>query len=148
MKIERFEPHFVDHFPEQLDAGVLYVSVTFASASHLCACGCGKEVVTPLSPVAWSLTFDGENISLDPSIGNWSLPCRSHYWIEKGKVLWSYDMSEREIRAGRVLAQAARVSHYDEKPSNPPPGRPPLISRDEIARRSACSRFLDWLNRR
>ncbi|WP_417924835.1 DUF6527 family protein [Collimonas pratensis] len=26
----------------------------------------------------WSLTYDGKTVSLDPSIGNWSLPCRAH----------------------------------------------------------------------
>ncbi|MGW5416889.1 DUF6527 family protein [Actinomadura geliboluensis] len=25
-------------------------------------------------------------MSLDPSIGNWSLPCRSHYGVRRGRV--------------------------------------------------------------
>lgn len=148
MKIERFEPRFVEHFPEQLDSGVLYVSITFASASHLCACGCGKEVITPLSPVAWSLTFDGESISLTPSIGNWSFSCRSHYWIKKGEVVWSYKMSERQIRASRELAQAARASHYGRKQDEVSSECPPLTVRDETARRGEWRRFLGWFNRR
>jgi hypothetical protein len=41
---------FVDHMPEQLQEGVLYVSGRYALAMHLCCCGCGGEVVTPLSP--------------------------------------------------------------------------------------------------
>ena len=32
--------------------------------------------------------FDGRTISLNPSIGNWSYPCRSHYWIKGNRVVW------------------------------------------------------------
>jgi hypothetical protein len=63
--------------------GVLYVSPGYATVTHLCCCGCGAEVVTPLSPTDWKLTFDGVAISLSPSVGNWSLPCRSHYFIDR-----------------------------------------------------------------
>ncbi len=54
-------------------------------------------------PVAaqWSLTYDGENVSLTPSIGNWALPCRSHYWIRKGKVRRSRRYSPAEITENR-----------------------------------------------
>jgi len=41
---------FVDHMPENLDEGVIYVSIPFETVIHACACGCGAEVVTPLSP--------------------------------------------------------------------------------------------------
>jgi hypothetical protein len=83
VKIETLEPAFVESAPDQLEEGVLYVSTTYASAMHLCCCGCGTEVITPLSPARWSITFDGETISLWPSVGNWSQPCRSHYIIRK-----------------------------------------------------------------
>jgi hypothetical protein len=49
-----------------------------------CCCGCGHEVVTPFSPTDWKLTFDCVSVSLYPSIGNWSPPCRAHYFIECG----------------------------------------------------------------
>jgi hypothetical protein len=74
---------FVDLIPDALEDGVLYVSVQYATALHLCCCGCGSEVVTPLSPTDWSLTFDGDTVSLRPSIGNYSFPCRSHYFITR-----------------------------------------------------------------
>jgi hypothetical protein len=82
---------FVEFIPDQLEDGILYVSTTYATILHKCACGCGNEVVTPLSPSDWQLTFNGETISLYPSIGNWSFPCRSHYWIRKNEVVWVYD---------------------------------------------------------
>src|SRR5688572_12008813 len=79
---------FVKSVPEQLEEGVLYVSIEYATAIHRCCCGCGNEVVTPLSPKDWKLTFDGESVSLSPSIGNWSFKCRSHYWIARNRIRW------------------------------------------------------------
>ena len=48
-------PEFVDYIPEQLNPGVLYVSMRYATVNHLCCCGCGLEVVTTLSPTDWRL---------------------------------------------------------------------------------------------
>ena len=92
---------FVKSVPETLEDGVLYVSVEYATAIHKCCCGCGKEVVTPLSPRDWKLIFDGETISLYPSIGNWSFPCQSHYWITNNQVEWAVKWSKRQIAAVR-----------------------------------------------
>ena len=44
-----------------------------ATSAHSCCCGCGEEVVAPLTPTDWKMTFDGETTSLRPSIGNWTL---------------------------------------------------------------------------
>ena len=82
---------FVDSVPDTLEEGVLYVSVKFRTVIHSCCCGCGTQVVTPLSPSDWKLTFDGRSISLHPSVGNWKLPCRSHYWIKGNRVEWATD---------------------------------------------------------
>ena len=69
-----------------IEEGKIYVSIAYATAVHKCACGCGKEVVTPLSPTDWKLIFDGKTVSLDPSIGNWGFPCRSHYWVRNNRA--------------------------------------------------------------
>jgi len=98
---------FVDYIPEKLDDGVLYVSVRYATAAHLCCCGCGNEVTTPLSPAKWSVTFDGQTVSLDPSIGNWSFRCQSHYWIDHNRVVWAPRWSKERIAAGRAADKAA-----------------------------------------
>ena len=103
----RLRHEFVDHIPEQLDDSVLYVSIRFGTVVHRCACGCGEEVVTPLGPAEWRLTYDGRTVSLAPSIGNWSFPCRSHYWIDEGIVRWARDFSEAEIARVRQEAQDA-----------------------------------------
>jgi len=92
---------FVDSFPDRLEPGTVYVCIPYATVTHLCCCGCGNEAVTPLGPTEWKLTFDGESVSLYPSIGNWSFPCRSHYWIRNNTVEWAPRWSDRKITANR-----------------------------------------------
>jgi hypothetical protein len=41
---------FVELLPDTLEEQMLYVSVEYAAMVHLCLCGCGKKVVTPISP--------------------------------------------------------------------------------------------------
>lgn len=86
--LKRFEPLFVTNVPRTLEAGVLYVSMEFGTAVHACCCGCGEQVVTPLAPKDWSLLYDGEAVSLWPSIGNWNMACRSHYIIQRNEIVW------------------------------------------------------------
>jgi len=92
---------FVENIPEVLEQGVLYVSIPYRTMVHRCACGCGEEVVTPIGPSAWKMTYDGGGVSIAPSIGNWSLPCRSHYWIKRSQILWApRSRSERSPASG------------------------------------------------
>lgn len=111
-RIDRLRPEFVEHIPEELEAGVIYVSTTFATAIHSCCCGCGREVVTPLSPTDWAITYDGQSIWLDPSIGNWSFDCQSHYWIERSQVRWAPRWSRERIALGRAADRATKAAHY------------------------------------
>lgn len=99
MKQASFIPVFVETIPEVLDEGRLYISLRYRTASHLCACGCGSRAVTPIKPTKWSVTYDGETVSLSPSIGRWQLPCKSHYWIRRNGVDWSRPFTDREIAA-------------------------------------------------
>ena len=80
---------FVEFIPEQLEAGIIYVSIPYCTAIHKCVCGCNNEVVTPISPKGWKLTFDGETISLSPSIGSWNLRCKSHYFIRANQIVYA-----------------------------------------------------------
>jgi Family of unknown function (DUF6527) len=104
----------VEFIPEQLEDGVLYVSQHYRTATHRCCCGCGSEVVTPLGPAHWTLEVVNSGVTLRPSIGNWSLPCRSHYLIRQGKVIWARDMSRDEIEWGRRRDQRLRNAHLTE----------------------------------
>lgn len=98
-RIGQIKPEFVDFIPETLEPGVLYVSKRYSTASHLCCCGCGLEVVTPLNPAKWRLLESNGAVSLNPSVGNWSFPCRSHYWINGNRVQWAGAMSAERIAA-------------------------------------------------
>lgn len=102
-RVKRLDPRFVETMPDRIESGILYVSLEYGSMIHVCACGCGDEVVLPLTPLDWSFRYDGETISVWPSVGNWSLPCRSHYIIEKGGIRWAGAWNEKQIVAGRAL---------------------------------------------
>jgi hypothetical protein len=106
---------FVEYIPEQLESGILYVSMSFATGAHLCCCGCGREVVTPFSPTDWQLNFDGESISLEPSIGNWSFECCSHYWIVQNRVNLARRWSQKRIKVGRAHDQMTKQRQFDAK---------------------------------
>lgn len=113
-RVEKLSPEFVRAMPETLESGILYVSIDFATAAHLCCCGCGLEVVTPLSRTDWTLLYNGEAASLYPSIGNWSFPCQSHYWVDDGRIVWAGAWSRDQIERGRaidLIAKHRRASH-------------------------------------
>ena len=115
IRYRRLDHQFVEDIPETLEPGILYVSLRYATALHLCCCGCKREVVTPLSPAQWRMTFDGESVSLDPSIGSWGLPCRSHYVVSKGRVIEAAQWSDEEVEDGRLKDRAARSAYFETR---------------------------------
>jgi hypothetical protein len=123
---KRLEHRFVEHIPERLEAGILYVSMEYATSAHSCCCGCGEEVVAPFTPTDWKMTFDGETISLRPSIGNWTLNCRSHYVIDRGKVVEAGPWSDEQVEAERRRDRTAKARFYGESPKAAPPAQPSL----------------------
>jgi hypothetical protein len=106
------EHEFISFIPREMRERMLYVSIEFATASHRCFCGCGAEVVTPISPVGWQLTFDGESVSLAPSIGSWTLKCKSHYWIRRNRVMWAGPMSAEKIAQVQQRDYADVLRHF------------------------------------
>lgn len=117
MKVGHVVHEFVEYIPDQLAHGMVYVSIPFRTVVHRCCCGCGLEVVTPLSPTKWTLSFDGQAISLSPSIGNWSFPCQSHYWIRGNRVDWDRRWTPRQIAAARALDGRASERQMIDTPS-------------------------------
>jgi hypothetical protein len=121
MRAAALKHRFVTSVPEQPEEGILYVSLPYRTAIHKCCCGCGHEVVTPFSPTDWQLTFDGVSVSLYPSIGNWSLACRSHYWIKRSKVSWAGQWTDEEIEAGRAHDRWLKDEYYSTVSKTPSP---------------------------
>ena len=83
---------------EDMEHGVIYVSIPFQLAIHLCACGtCRQQTVTPLNLFpedsrGWNYFVSGEQpdllVTLTPSIGNFQMPCKSHYYVTLGQIVW------------------------------------------------------------
>src|SRR5689334_4119493 len=94
--------------PGALAPGVIYVSEEFDTAVHLCACGCGSKVVTPLGPAEWSVSESENGPTVYPSVGNWQINCKSHYWIEDGDVHWAERWSKERIENGRKMEHLRR----------------------------------------
>lgn len=126
-RVETIVPDFVEYMPPALAAGVLYISIEHRVTKHLCACGCGEVVVLPLHPGQWALTFDGETITMSPSVGNVGQSCRSHYFIRAGRIVWSHGLSERDGSVGRERDRAAIKTVESERAQTPT--RPRLIRR-------------------
>lgn len=144
MRVKHLTPQFVERFPPKLEPGELYLAMEFATAAHLCACGCGTKVITPFSPTDWQMLFDGENVSLKPSVGNWAFACRSHYWIRSGRIEWAGDMSEAEINAGRMRDLEAKRRIQAGRPvSAPQPSIP--AHQPEQQKQSLIGRVRAWL---
>lgn len=106
---------FVEFIPDVIKEGVIYISIPFGTATHLCCCGCENRVVTPISPTDWKLVFDGKTVSLYPSIGNWSYECQSHYWIWRNKIEWAVRWSKRRIDAIRTNERIDKDRYFDRE---------------------------------
>lgn len=104
-RTDHYTARFVESFPTPLAPGVLYVSTKYATAGHVCPCGCGREVVTKLSPTRWRVIFDGE-VSLRPSVAATGLPFNSHYFLTRGQVDWHSKLD---------AVQAARAQGADRR---------------------------------
>ena len=121
----------VHYMPQDLSPGVLYVSEEFGAAAHLCACGCGTKVRTPLGPTEWSLEGTDDGPTLRPSVGSWQLACQSHYLITDGEVIWARQWTTEEIADGRRREEERRRAYYDSL---------------DRKRRSVLRRLLRWIS--
>jgi hypothetical protein len=108
----RISHKFVDQVPNRVEESTLYISIEYATAIHKCFCGCGSEVVTPFSPSDWQLMYDGLSVSLNPSIGNWSFKCRSHYWIRSNEVVWAADWSKKRVENARSEQRRSKEQYF------------------------------------
>ena len=91
MRINKLEPIFLDEIPDKIKEGKLYISKKYGVAILLCACGCLGKTVMPLSKDEWILTGSESEVTLRPSIGNWSYEqpnYHAHYHITNNKIEW------------------------------------------------------------
>lgn len=132
MAIKRITPIFVEFIPENIEDGKLYISEVYQTAIHKCCCGCGEEVVTPLSPADWQLRKVGQKVSLRPSIGNWNYRCKSHYFITENRIEWAKKFSQEQIyevqRRDKVAKQKLIASKNRWQTNSPRNSEGVLIS--------------------
>lgn len=90
MKLLEIEPKFVDEITSEIEAGIIYISKKYKCAIHLCACGCMQKTVTPLGVGKWNLSETNSQVTLRPSIGNFTgeNPYHAHYYITNNKIEW------------------------------------------------------------
>jgi hypothetical protein len=112
MRHRTLEHRFVRNVPRELEPGVLYISMEYATAVHSCCCGCGERVVTPFTPTDWRMTFDGDSVTLHPSVGNWNQECRSHYVIERNRVIEASPWTLAQVELERRRDMNAKAAYY------------------------------------
>src|SRR5688572_11055762 len=79
-------------------------------------------------------------VSLSPSIGNWSFPCQSHYWIENNRLRWAAAMSPESIKAvQRWDRRDADLQAHQQMPT--------LASRVANVWRTALEQIRAWWRR-
>jgi hypothetical protein len=92
-------------------------------------------VSTPLSPALWSLVYDGEHITLSPSVGSGTLSCNSHYLITRNEVRWAPRMTKAQTAAALERDRAVVTAHLER-------GEPTAAKRTRW-----WSRVADWFRR-
>ena len=112
----RFRYQLVDRIPKQMEEGVVYHTEEFELAGLLCACGCGHRItlIVPDSHRVWD--EDGY-ATIQPSVGVFDAPCKSHYVIRAGNVQWLPAFSGAQ--ATRIMkAKIVRHASQDQKPAS------------------------------
>ncbi len=146
MRYAKLEHHFVEYLPEELKPGILYIAMEYGTACHRCCCGCGEEVVTPFTPTDWNMTYDGETVSLHPSIGNWNLACRSHYVIKMGKVIEAPPWSDGDIKAELARDRAAKALFYGKSTRKEASTSITTSVSTPVAQKKLLARLWSWLS--
>lgn len=145
MRHQTLQHRFVRNAPRELESGVLYISMEYSTAVHSCCCGCGERVVTPFAPTDWAMTFDGESVTLDPSVGNWNQDCRSHYVIKRNRVIECGSWTDAQVDAERRRDKRAKRSHYSAASTPAPMDSPRTTPADgTVPSRIPGARFWGW----
>lgn len=79
---------YVEFIPDERKENVIYISEKYGTTVHNCLCGCGEKTIMPIDNIinghdyGWKLIKESNGkISFTPSVGNYQIPCKSHYII-------------------------------------------------------------------
>jgi len=83
---------------------------------------------------------------LEPSIGNWSFPCQSHYWIMNNNVMWARRWSKSEISAARRKDAQAAGAYFggSDRNENKPTHKTPQSNKNKKAKGGFKKRIKKW----
>lgn len=112
--IKKFVVLTVISMPLTLQEGILYVSLENEVVGHLCPCGCGSKVLIRIGKAGWDYIEDQGKVTIFPSLGNWELPCRSHYWIRKNKIKWAGNWTDEEIEESRQSDIEKKRQYFED----------------------------------
>ena len=107
-RLQRGRPQFVaahvGDMPEKLETGRVYIVGTDPkpwAAAFVCPCGCAAAVrlnLLPEASPAWAISVNrDQTVSISPSVRR-TVGCRSHFWIERGYVVYAFDFSRRRAQ--------------------------------------------------
>ena len=148
MRLNELVPEMVDEIPRELERGKLYLSFRYRAVTHLCPCGCGAKVNTPLHPTGWKLSYDGVSVSLSPSVGNWSEKCQSHYWITDNRIVWSSVLPRHKVLETRRARDLALDRYFAKKGGSGTNAIVPKWGSPRILRWTWLARLRNWAKRR
>ena len=116
MKVKKYKIEFCDTIPKKINEGILYICINCNVIVHKCACGCGEKTVTPLDKInGWTMKYDGQSVTLRPSIGNFNFNCKSHYFITENRVEWLKDNVYYNKEAEYKLNIIQKIVKYVKK---------------------------------
>lgn len=76
--------------PESINSNIIYLVDDWAIVFK-CPCGCNEDIILNTLPDAspkWSYKIKKRKINISPSVHR-KKGCKSHFWIRKGKIIWS-----------------------------------------------------------
>ena len=118
MKIDWYKTKLMSVLPptSEIEEGIIYVCNGMVNMR--CPCGCGSLVPFRLHPVRHKMRYDGKNITIEGSIWNPQNACRSHFFIENGKPIFSTPLdpkySPRYANVERQVMEQYRKSLTSE----------------------------------
>lgn len=83
----RYRYRLVNRIPKQMEESIVYHTEEFELAGLLCACGC-EHRITLIVPESHRVWDEGGYATIQPSVGVFDAPCKSHYVIRAGNVQW------------------------------------------------------------
>jgi hypothetical protein len=117
-----------EKLPSLVGAFEFYYSQRFEMAAMACACGCGHRVMLNLLDQHQLQVEDGLP-TITPSILVSDAPCLSHFFVQRGEVIWAQQWSKKTVD-NVMQSQVRRHVEMDRKRTVKP---------------SSIRRFIEWI---